>query len=44
MEWLESEDFKKHTTTHSSNTKSRVLGRIEYVRDQLLGNDNGNNI
>lgn len=44
MEWLESKDFKEHTTTHSSNTKSRVLGRIEYVRDQLLGNDNGNNI
>ena len=29
-------DFKYHTTTHSSNTKKRVIGRIEYVRDMLL--------
>lgn len=34
--WLESEEFKKHTTTHSSNTKRRVVERVEYVRDKLL--------
>jgi len=28
--------FKRHTTTHSSNTKKRVVGRIEYVKDMLL--------
>ncbi|MDR0516757.1 MAG: DUF262 domain-containing protein [Fibromonadaceae bacterium] len=32
----EGKDFKYHTTTHSSNTKKRVTGRIEYVRDMLL--------
>lgn len=36
MEWLESEEFKTHTTTHSSNSPSRVSGRIEYVRDKLM--------
>ena len=40
MEWLESEEFKIHTTTHASNTKVRVVGRIEYVRDMLLAGDN----
>jgi hypothetical protein len=34
--WLESEDFRKHTTTHASNSGPRLRGRIEYVRDQLL--------
>jgi len=34
--WLESDEFKKHTTTHSSNNKGRVSGRVEYVRDKLL--------
>ncbi len=28
--------FKFHTTTHASNNKSRVLGRLEYVKDMLL--------
>jgi len=28
--------FKFHTTTHASNNKSRVVGRIEYVKDMLL--------
>lgn len=39
MEWLNSEEFKKHTTTHSSNSPARVCGRIEYVRDALLAGD-----
>lgn len=40
MEWLNSEEFKIHTTTHASNSHSRVSGRIEYVRDMLLSGDN----
>jgi hypothetical protein len=28
--------FKYHTTTHASNNKSRVVGRIEYVKNMLL--------
>ena len=39
MEWLGSEEFKKHTTTHASNSPRRVSGRIEYVRDVLLKGD-----
>lgn len=36
MDWLESEEFLKHTTTHASNSPSRVSGRILYVKKQLL--------
>ena len=36
MDWLESVEFKKHTTTHASNSPARVVGRVEYVRDVLL--------
>ncbi|MBW9173421.1 DUF262 domain-containing protein [Clostridium estertheticum] len=45
MEWLESNEFKVHTTTHASNSPNRVIGRIEYVRDMLLkeGIDNAGN-
>lgn len=39
MKWLNSEEFKKHTTTHASNSPRRVSGRIEYVRDVLLKGD-----
>ena len=35
-DWLESAEFKYHTTTHASNSQPRLAGRIEYVRDQLL--------
>jgi uncharacterized protein with ParB-like and HNH nuclease domain len=28
--------FKYHTTTHASNNKNRVVGRIEYVKNMLL--------
>ncbi|GHU67382.1 hypothetical protein FACS1894184_07110 [Clostridia bacterium] len=30
------ERFKIHTTTHASNNKKRVLGRITYVKEMLL--------
>lgn len=39
MEWVGSEDFKKHTTTHASNSPARVSGRVEYVRNMLLAGD-----
>jgi hypothetical protein len=32
----EGKRFKYHTTTHASNNKSRVVGRIEYVKNMLL--------
>jgi hypothetical protein len=37
MEWLDSEEFKFHTTSDASNSRPKVKNRIEYVRDQLLG-------
>ena len=39
MEWLDSDEFKRHTTTHASNSPSRVSGRVEYVRDMLLAGE-----
>ena len=36
MDWLNSDAFKHHTTTHASNSLSRVSGRILYVKEQLL--------
>lgn len=36
MDWLDSDDFAFHTTTHASNSSKRVCDRIEYVRDSLL--------
>ena len=35
--WLESKRFTELTTTHASNSAPRLRGRIEYVRDRLLG-------
>jgi len=39
MEWINSDEFKVHTTTHASNSPIRVSGRIEYVRNMLLAGD-----
>lgn len=36
MSWLDSSEFKKHTTTHASNSGPKLRGRVEYVRDILL--------
>ena len=36
-QWLESEEFKTHTVSDASNSRPKVVGRIEYVRDKLLG-------
>lgn len=39
MEWLYGEEFKIHTTTHASNSPARVIGRVEFVRNQLLSGE-----
>jgi len=35
-EWIESLEFKKWTTSDAANNKSKLTGRIEFVRDCLL--------
>lgn len=35
--WLESNEFKKLTTSDASNNQGRLKARIEFVRDCLLG-------
>lgn len=35
MDWLDSDEFKYHTTTHASNSAGRVKGRILYVKEKL---------
>lgn len=37
LDWLESPEFKKHTTSDASNSRPKVKERIEFVRDRLLG-------
>lgn len=37
IEWINSKEFKKHTTSDAANNRLKVVGRIEYVRDKLLG-------
>jgi len=37
LEWLDSPEFKEYTTSDASNSKPKVIKRIEYVRDRLLG-------
>lgn len=37
QDWLESEDFRKVTGADGANVKSRLVGRINFVRDRLLG-------
>ena len=40
IKWLNSIEFKKLTTSDGSNSKSRVKGRIEFVKNCLLNNQN----
>ena len=35
MEWLQSNEFKKQTTTHASNSPKRLKDRIFYVKNAL---------
>ena len=36
--FIDSEEFKNFTKSDGSSSKKKVISRIEYVRDQLLGN------
>jgi hypothetical protein len=35
--WLDSDEFRELTTSDSSNSRPKIVKRIEYVRDKLLG-------
>ena len=35
--WLESNEFMRHTRSDASNSKPKVVNRIHFVRDNLLG-------
>ena len=37
LDWLNSHEFQVHVTSDASNSRPKLRGRIEYVRDQLLG-------
>jgi hypothetical protein len=37
IDWLEYDDFKSLMRSDASNSRPKVIGRIEYVRDHLLG-------
>jgi uncharacterized protein with ParB-like and HNH nuclease domain len=37
LNWLESDEFKYHTTTDARNNQGKLKARIEFVRDCLLG-------
>ena len=37
MDWLDSEEFKRLTTSDASNSGPKLRARIEFVRDSLLG-------
>ena len=39
VDWLQSDEFKYHTTTHASNSQKRLSARVEYVRDMLLSDE-----
>jgi hypothetical protein len=36
VDWLESEAFKAHMRSDASNSRPKVIARIEFVRDNLL--------
>lgn len=38
-DWLDSDEFKVHTTSDSANTKRKLNGRIDYVKDKVLGSE-----
>jgi uncharacterized protein with ParB-like and HNH nuclease domain len=37
VDWLNSKEFKEQTTSGSANNKAKVTGRIEFVKNKLLG-------
>lgn len=38
VDWINSKEFKEHTTSDASNNKNKLIGRIEFVKNCLLGN------
>jgi hypothetical protein len=36
-EWMDSKEFIKHTRSDASNSRPKLVNRIHYVRDNLLG-------
>nr|MDD5838411.1 DUF262 domain-containing protein [Eubacteriales bacterium] len=39
INWIESSEFKEHTTTDASNNQGKLRARVEFVRDKLLMRD-----
>ena len=39
ISWIESEEFKEHTTSDASNNQGKLKARVEFVRDELLKRD-----
>lgn len=39
IKWLESKEFIHHSRSDAANNKSRLIGRINYVKDKLLIGD-----
>jgi len=39
MDWLESKDFRVLTRSDASNSRPKVINRIGYVRDKLVGRE-----
>lgn len=35
--WINGDEFRRLTTSDAANNRGRVIGRIEFVRDKLLG-------
>ncbi len=38
-DWLDSSEFIKHTRSDASNSRPKLINRIHYVRDHLLGKE-----
>ncbi len=36
LSWLDSDEFKRHTTSDAANNRNKLLGRIEFVKKCLL--------
>ena len=37
VDWLDSDEFNIHTRSDASNNKSKLIGRIDYVKNKILG-------
>lgn len=37
LDWLLSDEFLEHVTSDAANNRNKLIGRIEFVRDKLLG-------